>query len=133
MTRIINLTQHTATQSQLDAGVEELKPELKERLLKALNFIGVPTYKDIQEAADEMYHIMHKYSYCYTCIDVPAFMVGGHPALMCALTQFSSIYRMKFAASDRVSEEVIQEDGSVRKINVFKHIGFINMYCPPEY
>jgi hypothetical protein len=34
---------------------------------------------------------------------------------------------MVFAYSERVSEEVHDADGSVRKINVFKHLGFVQM------
>ena len=57
------------------------------------------------------------------------FMVGGAPYLMAALTEYAPIFPMLFAASDRVSEEVVQADGSVRKVNIFKHLGFIPMFC----
>ena len=123
-----NMTQHVASADQLKAGVVELNEIYKTTLLEALNFEGVPTSSDVGKAVQLMAGLMDEQE-AYETEEVQ-FMVGGAPYLMAALTQWAPIYRMVFACSDRVSEEQHMPDGSVRKVNVFKHIGFTPMYCP---
>lgn len=56
-----------------------------------------------------------------------ACLLGGHGALVAELErQLDKLGVMTcHALSERVSEEVKQADGSVRKINTFKHLGFL--------
>jgi len=58
---------------------------------------------------------------------------GGSPAFLFALGTVSvaddgarqGLFR--FAHSERMSEEAIQPDGSIKKISTFKHLGWIKM------
>lgn len=56
-----------------------------------------------------------------------AVMLGGAPWLMPALEKAAHLASLSvcYAFSKRVSEEQHQPDGSVRKVNVFRHQGFI--------
>jgi hypothetical protein len=123
-----NMTQHEASAAQLKAGVVELAEIYKTTLLEALNFEGVPTSDDVAYSAQLIAGLMDEHDPDLT--GQVQFMMGGAPYLMAALTQYAPVYRMVFACSNRVSEEKHMPDGSVRKVNVFKHIGFTPMYCP---
>jgi branched-subunit amino acid permease len=123
--QIVNLTQHKATQDQLDAGVVEPSVGIKSVVVNLLTFVGLPTTKEVVERANGLAQIMKLYDPDFT--GEVGFMVGGAPYLMAALTTWAPIYNMVFAYSERVSEEVHDADGSVRKINVFKHLGFVQM------
>jgi hypothetical protein len=125
---IINLTQHEATEDQKNAGVVNIDEKYKSVLIEALNFRAVPDMAAVMFATDQLALIMQWYD-PHLSGDVQ-FMVGGAPYLMACLTRYAPIYSMLFACSDRVSEEQHMPDGSVRKVNVFKHIGFTPMYCP---
>lgn len=125
--KIYNLTQHTATPEQVEAGVVEVSEMQRGVLKAALNFTGVPDMDSIEKSASMMASVMNDLDPDLT--GEVGFMVGGYPNLMCALVQYAPSYQMLFACSDRVSEEVAQADGSVRKVNIFKHLGFIPMYC----
>lgn len=126
--KIINLTQHAATQEQFDAGVIEVYSEFKDRLLEALNFSTIPTVQEVRVSAAELANIMKAYDGDLT--GEVKFMVGGAPYLMAELVGWAPIYNMVFAYSERVSEEQHMADGSVRKVNVFKHKGFVPMAMP---
>lgn len=62
---------------------------------------------------------------------------GGSPAFLFALGTVSVaddrqglwgiLFNIRFAHSERVSEEAIQPDGSIKKISTFKHLGWIKM------
>jgi hypothetical protein len=64
---------------------------------------------------------------------------GGSPAFLFALGTVSVaddgarqglwgiLFDIRFAHSERVSEEAIQPDGSIKKISTFKHLGWIKM------
>ncbi len=56
-----------------------------------------------------------------------AVMLGGAPWLMPALEKAAHLMGLSvcYAFSKRVSEEQHQPDGTVRKVNTFKHQGFI--------
>lgn len=60
-------------------------------------------------------------------------MIGGAPYLMAPLER--ELMRRGvapvYALSDRVSEEQAQPDGTVRKVNVFKHVGFLAVPLRP--
>jgi len=55
-----------------------------------------------------------------------AVMIGGAPWLMAPLEANLKLNGIKvlYAYSERVSEEIENEDGSVSKRNIFKHLGF---------
>lgn len=131
MSIIYNLTQHKCTGEQASQGVINLEGNDHERLVNLLTFIGVPSMKQINHKVKLLGELMSKYNPDLS--DEIAFMVGGAPYLMAALTQLAPSYQMVFACSDRVSEEQHQADGTVKKINVFKHIGFVPMYAHMQH
>lgn len=121
---VYNLTQHTATADQINAGVVEVPEELREALLGALNFESLPTNQEVYSSAQTIGRIMEVLNPDFGEIQ---FMVGGAPYLMAALVTFAPCYDMVFAYSDRVSEEVHMPNGSVQKVTSFKHVGFVPM------
>ena len=114
--KILNLTKNTTTPEQQAQGVFEPSPQDKADIKRLLTFDEIPTSEDIRQRASMLADIAVGYG-------ADAVMVGGAPYLMPALVL--EIPRAVFAFSKRVSEEQLQPDGSVRKINVFKHVGFV--------
>jgi len=118
MKTIVNLTQHTASPDQVSAGVFDSKNSDAVAIL--LTFDKIPTAYDIFQKARELARIA-------TNSGAKSAMIGGAPWFMKELE-----FQLKqagiapfYAFSTRVSEEQVQADGSVKKINVFKHIGFV--------
>lgn len=115
---IINLTQHAATAAQLEAGV--IEPVSREAVSALLTFVGPPTANDIRQRADSLAMLAAESG-------ADAAMIGGAgylmPALEAALRQRS--IRPLHAFSARVSRDEVQPDGSVRKIAVFEHRGWV--------
>lgn len=118
---MINLTQHAATPEQIAAGVVDLPPAFQHHLKQLLTFDTLPTREEILYRADAI----------ATEIIPPDFhteaLIGGAPYLMEPLRRALEVCGITayYAFSERVSEEMPQPDGSVRKVNVFKHVGFI--------
>lgn len=114
---MINLTQHTATTEQSDAGV--VAAPFAERLPSLLTFVGIPTPVEIRQRAEVIASLAAD-------TGAKCAMIGGAPFFMGSLEvalHAVGIHAV-FAFSDRVSVEEAQADGSVRKVNVFRHIGF---------
>lgn len=133
---IINLTQHVATEEQRENGVVEINDKaLKKVLVDALNFYKQPTRQDIEVTAKMIAKIADTYLVYLTKAGIEIdkskreakAMIGGAPYLMSALENYLEEAGITpvYAYSKRVSEELHLEDGSVQKVNVFKHIGFI--------
>ena len=122
MEPIINLTQHLATEEQLQAGVVDLSGEKREKLQRFLNFDRIPSELEINWRADQIVNLLEgeKEYHCQV-------MIGGALWLMGPLTRKlkAERYIPVYAFSVRESEEEILPDGSVRKVNIFKHKGFI--------
>ena len=115
--RIINLTQHSSTPEQ---GVIDLLDEEKSYLVKLLTFTSIPTSEDILNRAIALADMAHFNGATHA-------MVGGAPYLMSTLEKVLKEMGIipLYAFSERVSEEVTNPDGSVTKVNVFKHMGFV--------
>ena len=115
---ILNLTMHPASAPQITAGVVE--PDDKQAIKDLLLFVGMPSMELVQERAQALADLAVE-------AGVEAAMIGGAPFLMAplhaALEQKG--LRPLYAFSERVSEEVVQEDGSTRKVNKFVHLGFV--------
>lgn len=64
----------------------------------------------------------------------PAAMVGGAPYFMAPLERLLLAGGIKplYAFSRRESVEQTQPDGSVRKVAVFRHVGWVAPYGLPE-
>lgn len=115
---MINLTQHTATPEQVTHGVVE--PADRATLVALLTFDSLPTREEINHRAKEIAKLAAASGYDQA-------MIGGAPYLMGALE--SALYAVNitpfYAFSERKSTEQIMADGSVKKVNIFVHQGFI--------
>jgi len=118
---IINLTQHAATAEQLAAGVFDVPNEgARRELLMQLTFNDLPEDGEIVERAEALASIAGAFG-------ARAAMIGGAPYLMSALERelreggITPLY----AFSRRESVEEKLPDGSVRKVAVFRHLGFV--------
>ena len=115
---ILNLTQHPATPDQIAAGVVDLPGGWK----SLLDFTVIPTVKELETRAIQVASIVPG--------EYREAMIGGAPFFMSILEdallarEITPIY----AFSVRESIEQSQDDGSVKKLNVFKHIGFVSPY-----
>ena len=118
MKKILNLTQHVATPEQTEAGV--IEPADKSVVQQLLTFSELPTSSEVVIRAERL-ALIAKFS------DVEACLIGGAPYLMAPLETLLKKEGITplYAYSKRVSEEKTQEDGSVKKINIFKHVGFV--------
>lgn len=123
---IINLTQHNATPEQLTAGVVDVPAELKAELTTLITFNTLPTKEELNEVAMKVAAMA---VICTQNTDAPAAMIGGAPFFMAPLEMALRHYGIKplYAFSERVSEEQGTSDGSIRKVNIFKHKGFVEV------
>ena len=122
--QILNLTQHTPTPEQIEAGVVELTAEHKVKLCSLLSFNEIPTRSDIYKRANAIAELaMH-----YNCRKA---MIGGALWLMGELEKSLLLcpdnIQPVYAFSQRVTHELHHADGTVTKTNVFKHVGFIEV------
>jgi hypothetical protein len=113
---IVNLTQHEASPSQIEAGVSKSQSQEIRRLL---TFDSIPTRREIAERADKLTDIAQASGAEYA-------MIGGAPYLMgaleAALIERGIMPLYAFSRRDSV-EEVI--DGKTVKRTVFRHLGFV--------
>lgn len=118
--KIVNLTQHTATAEQIAAGVVDLEGAEHVALVSLLTFNELPTNFEIRARARSIAQLA-------TDVDAKAVMIGGAPWLMASLEYNLRVYEIDayYSFSVRESAEEIQPDGSVKKVNVFRHKGFI--------
>ena len=117
---IVNLTQHPATKEQVAAGVFDLEGQALAYVKANLTFNDLPTKEEIVIRADRIADIAADHR-------ADAAMIGGAPYLMAPL-EAALIARgiaPLYAFSERVSEEEALADGTVRKVNVFRHVGFV--------
>lgn len=119
---IINLTQHVATPEQISAGVTDLPEHIRSELVQLLTFEDLPTLEQICARAEVIASLVHE--------PIGAsMMIGGAPYLMAPLIESLQKrgYHAVFAFSKRESIDQPQPDGSVKKISVFKHAGFVEV------
>ena len=121
---IVNLTQHPATPEQIAQGVVDLDPEDRAECARLLTFDDLPTAKDLWVAADQLVELVKSSPASEPGCWV---MIGGAPFFMESLATAlrRGGYCPVFAFSRRESVEQVQADGSVRKIAVFRHMGFV--------
>jgi len=123
---ILNLTQHQATVEQLAAGVVDLPTEQRAALCGLLTFDTLPAGEEISEAAEAIALLADDY---LPEVGNHHAMIGGAPYLMAPLEIALRQHRISpvYAFSRRESVEQQQADGSVRKVNVFRHAGFVGI------
>jgi len=125
MERILNLTQHPASADQIAAGVVDLTNDLA-ALKAALTFGELPNAQEIRNR-------VRKIADLAVASGIRTAMIGGAPWLMGPLAAKLSQRGITplFAFSVRETEEQAQADGSVRKVAVFRHAGFIPAVVDP--
>jgi hypothetical protein len=121
--RIVNLTQHAPTQDQQDAGV--FNPTQWEAVKVLSTFDELPTYSRCFFRAREIAQIAK-------ASGATSAMIGGAPFFMRHLEDALHMQGIEalYAFSVRESKEETLPDGSVRKVNVFKHVGFYPARMP---
>lgn len=135
---IINLTQHSATPAQIAEGVVDLPTELRTKLTELLTFDTIPSETVVFQRAQAIADMAEAWlgnqprpeDYGRDGAVLEEAMIGGAPYLMCALEYALLNYEIApvYAFSVRESVEQTQPDGSVRKVAVFKHAGFVRMF-----
>jgi hypothetical protein len=102
---------------QTQTGVFE--PEDKKTVQNLLTFTTLPSREEVAASANALADIALNSG-------AEAALVGGAPFLMGVLEQSlrQRGIRPAYAFSMRESAEKTLPDGSVQKINVFKHVGF---------
>jgi hypothetical protein len=123
MNNIINLTQHAPSAEQTAAGVFN-SPQWE--VVKVLStFEEMPTYSRCVFWAREIAQIAK-------ASGATSAMIGGAPFFMRHLEDALHMQGIAalYAFSVRESTEQAQPDGSVRKVNVFKHVGFYPAAMP---
>ena len=132
MKKIINLTQHNATPEQIAQGVVEPSPFMKERVRELLTFDEPPDPAEIIRRAEEFAALAYEIVTAEYDAETVTVMVGGAPFFISALERELMFRGMDpvYAFSMRESIDQAQEDGSVRKVAVFRHLGFVR---PPRH
>lgn len=115
--KIINLTQHPATEEQKAAGVFDI---CSEAVIKLLTFFLMPMTQDILNRAGQLAEIAEINGATHA-------MIGGAGYLMPALEKALLRRNIKplHAFSRRESVETKNPDGTITKTSVFKHLGFV--------
>ena len=117
---IYNFTQHDATPGQIDAGVVELPPALAAQVRGLITFHELPGFDELTAAAAAVAGIAVE-------IGAREVMIGGAGFFMShlesALRRAGVVYKHAFSRRESVDE--VQPDGSVRKVAVFRHLGFV--------
>lgn len=118
--KIVNLTQHGASPEQKAQGVVE--PEDKALVQSLLTFDTIPSKEEMAERAEALARVA-------TSHDTDSAMIGGAPYFMSVLENTLKAHGVKpvYAFSVRESADVPQADGSVRKVAVFRHLGFVEV------
>ncbi len=114
---ILNLTQHEASADQVTAGV--IEPSNKSYVLQLITFGELPSRSILTERAAKLTQVVNDSRCTYA-------MIGGAPFFMSILESSLKArgVRPVYAFSQRKSVDEKQLDGSLRKVAVFKHLGF---------
>ena len=132
MSKIVNLTQHPASQEQIAEGVFDLQGDTLAQLKVLLTFTTRPDGREISRRAWDIVRLVENLE---GVEDLRGAMIGGAPFLMSrlekALDQAAGgeyirwDFQVLYSFTERVVEEVILPDGTVKKTAVFKHQGFV--------
>ncbi len=121
MAKILNLTQHETTKEQIEAGV--IEPASKGYVKQLLTFEKLPDKQEMEKRAKELAWLAEAYK-SEGCTKV---MIGGAPYFMSTLERILKEHGFipVYAFSKRECIEEKMPDGSVKKTQVFRHIGFV--------
>jgi len=114
--KILNLTQHPASEDQISVGVYDLEGEDLAKMKQLLTFKSLPSQQEIDKRAWGLARLTKKVEYA---------MVGGAPYLMGPLQRVlkQNNTTALFAYSERVS---VEDPSTGIKTSVFKHLGFVS-------
>ena len=123
---VLNLTQHPASPEQVAGGVIDIPPSLKSTLAALLTFESLPPMGEVRERAEEILSLLAD-AEAELGLRFHAAMLGGAPYLMAPLERALQTHGIMplYAFSVRTSAEETLPDGSVRKVAVFNHAGFV--------
>ena len=115
---IANCTQHAPTKEQLDEGVSN--PDSWEQIKELSSFSEIPSWREMKDRASKIAKLLCNEGYSSA-------LIGGAPYFMGTLegVLIDSGIQPLYAFSVRESKEEVLPDGTVRKINFFKHLGFV--------
>jgi len=115
----INLTQHKATDAQ---GCEPRSDGLIKWIQELLTFREIPDMGQIVRRAHALCDIAQN-------AGADEAMIGGAPYLILMLDPALRMRAIEpvYAFSKRESVEELQDDGSVRKVSIFRHVGFVRL------
>lgn len=115
-----NLTQHPASAEQIAAGVVDPSPTDKQAIVELLTFDSIPTSLDVWQRAHDILAIAKNAGHTQV-------MIGGAPYLITEMVSQAPLYRLTcaHAFTIRESAEITQPDGSVKKVAIFRHMGFV--------
>ncbi len=116
---IVNLTQHSASVEQIDSGVVE--PQNKQEVQSLLTFNTLPSVEEISARAAALAEIAVAEGYSKA-------MLGGAPFLMGPLELALKLKGIEplYAFSARESIDETLPDGSVKKVAIFRHLGWVH-------
>jgi hypothetical protein len=122
--KILNLTQHLATEEQKTEGVIDLPLNLRVQLGKLLTFA---TLEDALQAHDRAQQIFDFLDENYEWEGTDGAMIGGALFLMHSLVAqlYSRSMKAFYAFTLREVIEIQNDDGSVTKTAIFKHAGLV--------
>lgn len=125
MCAIINLTQHEATQDQINAGVLEPAPEDKKIIQELLTFEEFPYVEELERRAYGLATLVTNMG--ASNASHHTVMIGGAPFFMGRLEAALKAqgHHPVYAFSRRRSYDQTQPDGTVKKVAVFQHLGFV--------
>ena len=122
MRKIMNATQHVASQDQIDQGVIDLPTQEKQKLQELLTFVSVPTSEEVEERAKKIAILVDG----ARDNETNHVMIGGAPYLMSALE-----YHLKALGIQPLyafTKRVVSEDPSTGiKTSAFKHAGWVGV------
>lgn len=120
---ILNLTVHSATIEQIDAGV--IEPNSKKEIISLLTFDELPNKNEIILRATKLIQIIEEEK---NHNNFDSVMLGGAPFLMSILEVLLKTKNFKplYSFTKRVANESII-DGVIHKNSIFKHCGFVEI------
>lgn len=128
---ILNLTQHPASAEQVEAGVKDVTPKNKREIVSLLTFESLPEREEIVERARAIAALALSEGLQSHENGTPfsdSAMIGGAPFMMGALEEalVEVGVRPLYAFSLRESVEETSPSGEVKKVSVFRHLGFVD-------
>lgn len=128
---ILNATQHNATLDQID--VVDLPPAAAFAVRSCLTVDTLPTHREIVQRCIAIAEILEQYVQDSGILTIgQKVMISGAPWMMSFLEAelWARGFVPVYAFSVRASVETIGEDGSVKKVNVFRHVGYMEAREP---